>query len=64
MVRYNSLFKKKINVKRFIQHVFTYYLQFLILIFSAISMYFEMEPKDLAFVKQIKEKDENGKFQI
>ena len=24
-------------------------------------MYFEMEPKDLAFVKQIKEKDENGK---
>merc|ERR1739846_190731 len=27
---------------------------------TAISMYFEMEPKDLAFVKQIKEKDENG----
>ena len=27
-------------------------------------MYFEMEEKDLAFVKQIKEKDENGKFQI
>jgi len=27
---------------------------------TAISMYFEMEEKDLAFVKQIKEKDENG----
>merc|ERR1711971_1353682 len=27
---------------------------------TAISMYFEMEPKDLAFVKQIVEKDENG----
>ena len=33
----------------------------LVIFYSAISMYFEMEEKDLAFVKQEKEKDTNGK---